>query len=1121
MFVQFKRLCAPLSIALLLLAGVGCKVVPEYDVNITDIDTEVTVFEEGLTVPIGSTEKIALSTLLNSAGDKLDDFLKTDESGALILTYDGSVSLTDQIASLDLSGKATIDGISISQNFNYHIGDVNPEDFSIPAQNFDVSVPFAGIEAFNPALDPLGANLDGLGFKTGLDKYKNVVSGNSELQLSNKIGNKGFSQTVEKPAALITLASMYGGSETFDVSAVLPNQNVPATNIAVSIPSFKLHDEVSAINNITINPNAKMVVSLRVTDPFISGGNVIPDVNMDLSALCVIEGGSNINLSDLVLNPANSWTASKTYNVLGLATTSYEGTIAINENISLGGTVIFDHPQTNAATLGTTSPMQFEVSISFTDLTIESAEIAVAPVEFNLSDQVSIGGAGNHFTVPAEIKAVKSVTMDQTKPLYLSVTPTNLNRLKSKNIPYTINLVFPPEIEVQGTVDGTLTLSGDLATGAINQPIVIKAFHPVINAGVIDLQTNVSINASVRAENLVVRTADLPSSASEDISFAVALTGTPAISDILVTINDIEKNAAAGDNLEFEVDGLDSFGSFSVTPEGNPALVITSNMPAIAGISVVPGAEGIHIVLPDVFEFDATAIDPALSFSAANNSLTIAGSIPGTITLPIKKLIVNPVKVGNVSKIQTSYSVDGKIVVPSGDVSYNDIQAASGTNFGIAVSIPKITAASISLDDQFKFDINENYDIGFDIDTDGLLKRIDEVTLDEVYFNLEALFAGLPDLGSGHYNVDLMLTLPDFIVPNQIPVQGAVTAGKLTCGPVKIVKIAGIDLSSSSHVAGTLNVAGSISASGSEINLSSLQSDVTASLNASIANAGGKIAISKATGVFTYNINEGSTVKLDLPDMLKDDGFKADLADPQITLGISTNLGISLKGSIEILPVIGGVVQEENKIVLSDIALPYSTTSAQSSTKSFVICKSAATAPAGYEVLVADVYKLLTHLPDELRISINAAVDESVSAVLEPSAAYTLDVNYGITVPLSFGADFNFSTVSQYMSYGEFGIKGKAVNDSPLNLAVSMKLLDPDGVEIPQDKSSSINIAGASTSDVEFYLSPKDKTRTLSKAHLTITVTAVPGVALKETSSLQLIDLVAVIPGGVTYGINK
>ena len=47
----------------------ACTVDKSYDINPKDIDLTVTLLEDGLTVPIGSSEKISLGDLINSAGE--------------------------------------------------------------------------------------------------------------------------------------------------------------------------------------------------------------------------------------------------------------------------------------------------------------------------------------------------------------------------------------------------------------------------------------------------------------------------------------------------------------------------------------------------------------------------------------------------------------------------------------------------------------------------------------------------------------------------------------------------------------------------------------------------------------------------------------------------------------------------------------------------------------------------------------------------------------------------------------------------------------------------------------------------------------------------------------------
>lgn len=1122
----------PLTAALLALA-VSCQPVEEYSVNIADVNTEFSLFEEGLTVPIGSTNKIVLGTLLNSAGENIDDFLKTDASGRLVLTYEGSSSLSNQLAELDLGSVAQIDGVDFNQQFSYHIGEIDPDQFSIEARQIDVDFTFADVDNLDINIDPVSSNMDALNFKAGLNKYKDAINGNNDLKLADKIGNKEFSRDVPKNEALAAFAAPYGPNE-FDIPKGEPlnlinDVTVEQQQIHVAVAPIVLHEDISAIRNITLKNTAKMRVTLSITNCFLTNGEIVPDIDLDLSSLFVIQGGSVIDLSGLTLSPANSWTATHDYNITSLATTDYVGSISIDDDIVFGGTVYINDPKSSAsAYASTTGDMHFEMSISFIDLDIESADVAVAPVTFNHEDVLTVGSAQS-FDLPEEVKTVKEVKMDQTKPIYLKITPSNLDILHAgKSLPYTIVLDFPEGMDVQGTTAGKLTLSGDLVTGPVNEPIIIKSFYPTVTNNKVQVLEEIGVTANFQANNLEISSGDIPSTEAGDISFAVSIEGEPDITDILIETNPIEKDTENGDNLEFAAEGLDGIGSFIVTPKGNPALTITCNLPAITGMSFGTGEEGILITLPDVLEFDASGLDPSLTFNATGNTLLIKGEIPTSIVLPIKHLIVNPVQKEDGMKIVTSYSVTGKVVVPASDVLYTDLQTVSGAVFGITVNIPALTAASISLDEALSFDIDESYDMNFELGADSPLKSISEITLDNVYLSLNATFSGLPDLGEGKYNVDLTLTLPSYITPSSIPVKGYIVDGSLPFTPVQIQKLSNVVIPEDGKLAGQIKVAGSVSAEGNDINIESLQSDINIDFNASIANASGKIAMSKATGVFSYNIEQNTSVKLDnLPDILKDDSLSPDLDDPQITLTIKSNLGIPMKGDLDLIPYNAGVVQEENKIILHDIMLPYSEAAKDTITKAFVICKSATTAPPEHEVLEADVTKLLTNIPDSLQISIKANVDESKSSVIEPSAEYKLDLTYGISAPLAFGKDFHFSTttdidlsmIADYTAMGEFGIKGKAVNTSPLNLNVEMILLDPDDVVIPQSKSSTIAVKGDSTSDIEFYLSPIDKTRKIAKGQLVITVTAIEGVALTKDSSLQLTDLAAVLPEGITYSV--
>ena len=287
--------------------------------------------------------------------------------------------------------------------------------------------------------------------------------------------------------------------------------------------------------------------------------------------------------------------------------------------------------------------------------------------------------------------------------------------------------------------------------------------------------------------------------------------------------------------------------------------------------------------------------------------------------------------------------------------------------------------------------------------------------------------------------------------------------------------------------------------------------------------------ISKASGKFDYSVDHTQYVKIgDIPESFKGEDICLDLANPTICLDMTSNLGIPITGSIDITPVISGREVSANKISISGVTLPYCESASKTDTKKYCICNSNADCAAGYEPLNADLSKLLKQIPDELKVTIQANVDSKKTAVIEPEADYTFDLAYKIDVPLSFGSDFKFSTettldlssAQTLTSMGNFGLKGKAVNDSPIGLNITLALLDENGSVIPQSKASTLSIAAATTSDIEFYLSPTDKSRKIKDARLTITVTAKPGVVLKKTDSIQLTDLVAVAPEGITVSSN-
>lgn len=261
----------------------------------------------------------------------------------------------------------------------------------------------------------------------------------------------------------------------------------------------------------------------------------------------------------------------------------------------------------------------------------------------------------------------------------------------------------------------------------------------------------------------------------------------------------------------------------------------------------------------------------------------------------------------------------------------------------------------------------------------------------------------------------------------------------------------------------------------------------------------------------------------DLPDAFRDDNVCLDLNNPQLTLDINTNLGIPLNASLELVPIINGQPVTDNTVKLEKVTLPCSASSADVVRKRYCLCNDKTAVPEGYEFLKADLSKILRQIPDSIQIRIDANVGGEGTYVFDPKARYTFYIDYEVIVPMAFNDDFSMTTeteidlsgIQAISSLGEFGITGQVVNETPLSLDVVMDILDEAGNVIPQSQKSTIKICGKGTSDLELYIAPSDKSKVISKARFTISITAVSNEPVKPSECLQFINLVAVAPKGI------
>ena len=169
------RLSGAMAFSLLLFLSfmISSCVNEEYDMSEDNLNLEVTPFEEGLTLPLGSTGQIRLKDLLK---DVDSDILGTGENGAYSISFSDSFDMTEQLASL--SGLIDIPDVDFSRTVNFRMSDVDVSDVKVDAMDyaFEYEFPYS-FEDFDVEIPSVSENFE---VAAGIDAYLPEAS---ELEL--------------------------------------------------------------------------------------------------------------------------------------------------------------------------------------------------------------------------------------------------------------------------------------------------------------------------------------------------------------------------------------------------------------------------------------------------------------------------------------------------------------------------------------------------------------------------------------------------------------------------------------------------------------------------------------------------------------------------------------------------------------------------------------------------------------------------------------------------------------------------------------------------------------------------------------------------------------------------
>lgn len=1076
----------------------------DYELTEDKINTEVTIFQDGFTFPLGKTAPITLGSLMDQYGQDLKDFLE-NEDGKYGFSYADSLSLTDTIAYIQ-KNLENIEAFTIEEEFSFDLSNVTLDNLQIPESKIEPAPLDVSSMLKLPAIN-LPKVAQTLQIKTGVEK-PNVSN------LSLDLSKHNFSDVSKIGLSSATILSQLQNTPLWDkhmtygeivreaekCGVTLPGNLASFNPVTVQVPvEISLPKGIASVKEIELNPNANVECEISILNSLFFGEEVTTALAIDMHEIFELGESSAgtydpetrcVNDKFVISTPEGS--TKHTYNVDALALTSadWEKTgdgLVLNKvlNVSVSGQIQDNELETSLKRLSETaaSPMQISIALRFNNFSIDNVQVEIDPIsiEEELETPINVPPV----QLPEIVNEIEYIEL--ANDLNLSLQASLPDALKSLDVKLEkLEIEFPEGMVVNHAnySNGKLVYNNVSLSNGLDDAITISRLNlPKPVNGAFSYDGNVKVSAKASASG-VVNTKDLlDQSKFGEVEVNVDVDYAPELKDFSVVINDyqytvdvnpIEINAKVPD----EVGKMNNIAIFL---ENDPVIRVEIEYPTAGGvINVIPDREkGLKINLPEMLVFKTLPAE----YNYDGHSISFKGNqpIPNVIELPIDKLLVTPKYVeGDGYYIQGSVSVEGGVCMAGTKVNKKvlDDLVNEGAKASFKAIIPNLRPSKLTVD-QYVASIDE--EITFNkMEIKGIpdmIKSIDAFTLKDVYLNMEV---DASEIINHIDNVDLdmnfTITLPKFIMVegtqngNILTLTGKLNKdNKIVLNPVHVI---GVDPKEMTLADGKItleeqkiNIAGGVSLSNVNVDLLDLDlGEIDVLVKGSLATKGTDvIEIDRIEASVDYQL-EPISEKFSLSGVADALGetldFALELNRYHFDLGLRTNLPLPFQAKMNIVPYYDGVADESKALPL-DIELTPGTSASDTTLTKFWISNSWDDAPVepGYTHKVLELLPLIKNLPDEIRLDINAGTKPNAKFVIEPTAKYVLDAKYSFELPLELGNDFKleFSQVvdnipeiiNDVLAYGSLGLGGKVTNSLPVQLDLELQLLDADGNPVP------------------------------------------------------------------------
>lgn len=276
----------------------------------------------------------------------------------------------------------------------------------------------------------------------------------------------------------------------------------------------------------------------------------------------------------------------------------------------------------------------------------------------------------------------------------------------------------------------------------------------------------------------------------------------------------------------------------------------------------------------------------------------------------------------------------------------------------------------------------------------------------------------------------------------------------------------------------------------------------------------------------------------EIPEYLKGEEVMLDFISPYATVSLMTNSGVPIIIEADIVPVFESGDSQTDSIGLS-LSAPVSDDENVTETANYWLAsENPSELPSGYQWVEADVRNLLSRIPDRLDISVRPFSDTcSVEEhYIDCDAVYDFSGEMTFVLPFEFGDDLYVPVrdtlanmpkeLGTALSTADIMLNGTVISSFPVSLRLSGYFLDgnyePLDIEIPKQTIGAGGAAGEPVSS-QLSINVPQSPRAGEIAYLVFQFELLEGTGapISENSTIQITDISAGIPGGLTLDLNE